>query len=471
VRAAAASVRRERDRGDFRLLHRVFVVAFAALALVLAAAPGAHAALTPNGTEYHPLTFPVTETVHYTDDFGGPRDHPGNDLMGAKLDHELAANDGTITFARDDSSGHSGNMLILTVTDGWKYWYIHINNDAPGTDDGANPAKWRFAPGIAEGVHVKRGQFIAYMGDSGEAETTDPHLHFELHRPDDTFIDPYTSLRLAQGAGANGLCSYPTNPTRHPTGAAGPGFWTLGADGTVLAFGTVPKFGNAPATTTDDPYIAITSTPSGQGYWTVDVHGHVDAFGDAHDYGGADTLALNQPVLGIAPTTSGNGYWLLARDGGIFSYGDARFYGSTGAKHLNAPVIAMASTPGGRGYWLLGADGGVFSFGNAHFWGSTGATTLNAPVTSMIATPTGHGYLLLARDGGLFSFGDSTFLGSIPGAGWCPGPTALAFAQTPATGGYWMLMSDGQVVPFGNARGWGQPSTTHQTAVALAAAQ
>ncbi len=453
------------------MLHRVFVVAFVALALVIAAAPDAHAAFTPNGTEYHLLTFPVTEKVHYTDDFGGPRQHPGNDLMGTKLDHELAANDGTITFARDDSSGHSGNMLILTGTDGWKYWYIHINNDTPGTDDGANPARWRFAPGIAEGVHVKRGQFIAYMGDSGEAETTDPHLHFELHRPDDSFIDPYTSLRLAQGAGANGLCAYPTNPTSHPTEAAGPGYWTLGADGTVLAFGTVPKLGNAPATTNDNPYAAIASTPTGQGYWTVDVHGHVDGFGDAYDYGGADRLSLNDPVIGIAPTTSGNGYWLLARDGGIFSYGDARFYGSTGAKHLNAPVIAMASTPGGRGYWLLGADGGVFSFGNAHFWGSTGAMSLNAPVTSMIATSTGHGYLLLGRDGGLFSFGDSKFLGSIPGTGWCPGPTARAFAPTPATGGYWMLMSDGQVVPFGNARDWGQPSTTHQTAVALAAAQ
>ena len=84
-------------------------------------------------------------------------------------------------------------------------------------------------PASPKGVHVKRGQFIAYMGDSGEAETTDPHLHFELHRPDDTFIDPYTSLRLAQGAGANGLCSYPTNPTPHPSAAAGPGFWTLDA--------------------------------------------------------------------------------------------------------------------------------------------------------------------------------------------------------------------------------------------------
>lgn len=452
-------------------IKRVLVVAVAAGALFVTASTNAHAAFTPNHTEYHPLTFPVREPVHYYDDFGGPRQHPGNDLMGAKLDHELAANAGTITFVRDDSSGHSGNMLILTGDDGWKYWYIHINNDTPGTDDGANPARWRFAPGIAEGVHVKRGQFIAYMGDSGEAETTDPHLHFELHRPDDTFIDPYTSLRLAQGAGANGLCSYPSNPVRHPNPSAGPGFWTLNSDGTVLAFGNVPKLGNAPATEKTDPYVALASTPSGKGYWTASASGAVHAFGDAVGYGGADTLHLNQPVLGIAPTADGKGYWLLARDGGIFSYGDAAFYGSTGNKVLNAPIVSMASTPGGHGYWLLAGDGGVFSFGNAAFHGSTGAMTLAAPVTSMISTSTGGGYLLLASDGGLFSFGDSHYLGSLPGTGWCPGPKALAFVQTPNAPGYWMLLSDGQVVSFGDAKSWGQPAKTHATAVALAAAQ
>jgi len=449
--------------------HRVLVVAVAAVALFVTGSPSAHAAFTPNHTEYHPLTFPVRETVSYFDDFGGVRQHPGNDLMGQKLDHELAANDGTITFARDDSSGHSGNMLILTGTDGWKYWYIHINNDTPGTDDGKNPARWRFATGIAQGSHVKRGQFIAYMGDSGEAETTDPHLHFELHRPDDTFIDPYTSLRLAQGAGANGLCSYPTNPTPHPTAAAGAGFWTLEATGKVVGFGNVATFGSPPAASAGNPYVALTSTPTGDGYWTVDARGDVQAFGDAHDYGGADSIALNQPILGIAPTVDGKGYWLLARDGGIFSFGDAHFYGSTGAMTLNAPVISMASTPGGAGYWLLATDGGVFSFGNAHFWGSTGAMTLRAPVTSMIATSTGGGYRLLARDGGLFSFGDSPFLGSLPGAGWCPGPSALAFAQTPHGSGYWMLLSDGQIVSFGNAMAWGQPADKHAKPVALAA--
>ena len=147
----------------------------------------------------------------------------------------------------------------------------------------------------------------------------------------------------------------------------------------MLAFGNVPKFGNAPRHADRQSVRRARVDAVGQG--VLDRRrrtGDVEAFGDAHDYGGADTLALNQPVLGIAPTASGKGYWLLARDGGIFSYGDAHFFGSTGAMHLNSPIISMASTPGGHGYWLLGADGGVFSFGDAHFWGSTGAMTLNA---------------------------------------------------------------------------------------------
>ena len=60
----------------------------------------------------------------------------------------------------------------------------------------------------------------------------------------------------------------------------------------------------------------------------------------------------------------------------------------------------------------------------------------------------------------------------MPGLGWCPGPTALSFAQTPkGNGGYWMLLSDGQVLPFGNAMDYGEPATTHDQPVALAAAR
>src|SRR4051794_26472418 len=80
-------------------VRRLFLIVTVALGTVFGIAGGAHAAFTPNGVEYHPLTFPVQEAVHYTDDFGGARHHPGNDLMGRRLLHELAANDGTITFA------------------------------------------------------------------------------------------------------------------------------------------------------------------------------------------------------------------------------------------------------------------------------------------------------------------------------------------------------------------------------------
>jgi hypothetical protein len=60
-----------------------------------------------------------------------------------------------------------------------------------------------FAPGIGKGSKVVAGQFIAFMGDSGDAENTAPHLHFEIHAPDGTPINPYESLLAADHTPAN----------------------------------------------------------------------------------------------------------------------------------------------------------------------------------------------------------------------------------------------------------------------------
>src|SRR4051794_25747308 len=65
------------DRGGV-LIHRVCVVALAVCMLVAVSSAHAYGAFTPNHTEYHALTFPVREAVHFTDDFGGARRHPGN---------------------------------------------------------------------------------------------------------------------------------------------------------------------------------------------------------------------------------------------------------------------------------------------------------------------------------------------------------------------------------------------------------
>jgi hypothetical protein len=439
------------------------------LALVVVPAAAAGALRTPNGTTYRKLQFPVTEAVHYFDDFGGVRNHPGNDLMGAKLDHLVAANAGTVTFLRTDASGHSGNMLILTGTDGWKYWYIHINNDTPGTDDGANPARWRFAAGLQVGSVVTKGQFLGYMGDSGEAETTDPHLHFELHLPDDTVIDPYTSLRLAQGLSANGQCSYPTNPVSHPSTTAGRGYWTLDGPGPMLAFGGVTTYGALAAAPTAVPYVALAPTRTGDGYWVVDSAGTVRPYGDAYGYGGMQGKQFTGRIVALTATATGKGFWLLAVDGAIYRFGDAHGYGSTRAMNLTSAVVALTATATGAGYWVATADGAVFGFGDAHDYGSATALKLTVPVTAMTSTVTGNGYWLLTRDGRVLPYGDAVFYGSIPGLGWCPGSVALSLARTTAGHGYWILLGSGKVIAFGDAYRWGQPATTKAHAVTLVA--
>src|SRR2546423_14098177 len=129
-----------------RALRRVLVFLSLAVATLATGVPGAPAGAADEPA-WQRIHFPVREKVSYGDDWGAPRaggrTHQGNDLMGAKLDHEVAVADGTIQWVKvDDATNISGNMLSLKGDDGWTYWYIHINNDTPGTDDRANPPEY-----------------------------------------------------------------------------------------------------------------------------------------------------------------------------------------------------------------------------------------------------------------------------------------------------------------------------------------
>ena len=146
----------------------------------------------------------------------GSHIHAGEDMMSAKLSLLLACVDGVVVRRVFASSG---NYLYLKGDDGYHYGYLHINNDTPGTDDGKNPAAWAFAPGIDEGVRVKRGQQIGWVGDSGNAETTGSHLHFEIRKPSSKWywaqpINPAPSLDAAAPAVlAGGSSPDPTTTT------------------------------------------------------------------------------------------------------------------------------------------------------------------------------------------------------------------------------------------------------------------
>ncbi|MCU0316230.1 MAG: peptidoglycan DD-metalloendopeptidase family protein [Fimbriimonadaceae bacterium] len=130
-----------------------------------------------------PMVFPVLGKTTWSDTFlasrgGGTRRHLGQDIMGPKMLPLVACFDGVVTIR--NAGQLSGNFLTLVGDNGWRANYIHINNDTPGTDDGLGTPDFAFVRGIRSGTRVVAGQIIAWNGDSGNAENTAPHLHFEL---------------------------------------------------------------------------------------------------------------------------------------------------------------------------------------------------------------------------------------------------------------------------------------------------
>lgn len=225
--------------------------------------------------------------------------------------------------------------------------------------------------------------------------------------------DPRTAIFQRFGAGwkvIEGTGAVKLEPT-----PSGNGYWIVDSQGTVYPYGDAKAIGSlGPGALAPGELVSsISATPNGDGYWVFTNRGRVVPFGAAVSYGDMSKVALTGPVLGSIPTPSGKGYWMVASDGGIFAFGDAGFFGSTGAMKLNAPVQSLVPTSTGNGYWLVASDGGIFAFGDAEFRGSMGATKMNQPVVDMVRY--GNGYLMVGADGGIFNFSDRAFVGSLGG--------------------------------------------------------
>lgn len=155
--------------------------------------------LQASAAETRDITFPVIGSVSYSDDFGAPRTghtHEGNDLFGSKGQPLVATVDGSIRYVAWPQPSY-GYYVTITDEDGYRYNYLHINNDTPGTDDGNGGGINAYAPYIEQSYPIKAGQLIGWLGDSGNAESTVSHLHFEIRTPDGEAISPYNSLQAA----------------------------------------------------------------------------------------------------------------------------------------------------------------------------------------------------------------------------------------------------------------------------------
>ena len=146
------------------------------------------------------LIFPVVGVTSYYDDFGAPRasgGHQGNDLMAAKRTPVVAVEGGRVV--KHTSSSNAGCMLYLYGKSGTTYMYVHLNNDRTLRNDNRGGCRNRiaYAPGLERRQWVRAGQLIAYVGDSGDADGIDSHLHFEVHPNGGRAVSPYRYLQRA----------------------------------------------------------------------------------------------------------------------------------------------------------------------------------------------------------------------------------------------------------------------------------
>lgn len=145
------------------------------------------------------LRFPqLDEQTEFGDSWGDGRSdlrtHQGIDLMGTKLAPVVAVLDGVVDAMHNGD--RSGYYVKIDHEGGTSSWYMHLNNDTPGTDDGRGGPEYAFAEGLEVGDLVEAGQVIGYVGDSGNAEWGAAHTHFELHMGGRA-VNPYPYLRDA----------------------------------------------------------------------------------------------------------------------------------------------------------------------------------------------------------------------------------------------------------------------------------
>src|SRR5439155_1073663 len=132
--------------------------------------------------------FPVAGLASWMDDWHAyrccpyPQLHEGLDMFASTGTPVVAAADGYVSQRVVNSI--SGLGVEITDATNTQYFYAHLS---------------RFAPGLEVGMRVSVGDVIGYVGNTGDAIGTSPHLHFEVQPngvpvPPKPFVDSWLIL-------------------------------------------------------------------------------------------------------------------------------------------------------------------------------------------------------------------------------------------------------------------------------------
>lgn len=165
-----------------------FAPAQVAVKPMLAGAP-ASAPMPPPGSSA--LLIPVLGvkaeqlTDTYTQSRGEGRSHDAIDIMAVRGTPVVAVDDGKVVKL---FTSKPGGLTVYQFDREEKlaYYYAHLDS---------------YAPGVAEGKVLKRGDLVGYVGSTGNANPAAPHLHFAIFvlAPEKswwkgTAINPYSLL-------------------------------------------------------------------------------------------------------------------------------------------------------------------------------------------------------------------------------------------------------------------------------------
>lgn len=123
---------------------------------------------------------------------GGARAHQATDIMAPGGTPVIAAAPGNVEKLFYSEGGGGITLYVRSPDRQWSYYYAHLQ---------------RYAPGVIEGMPVRAGALLGFVGDTGNAGPGNFHLHFALShmQPGDSWwkgqpVNPYPLLAGRSGA-------------------------------------------------------------------------------------------------------------------------------------------------------------------------------------------------------------------------------------------------------------------------------
>jgi murein DD-endopeptidase MepM/ murein hydrolase activator NlpD len=139
-----------------------------------------------------PSSLPVpvqgVEATRIADTFGAPRGrdrmHQGVDIFAPRGTPVRSTTRGVVVSVREGGLG--GRQVWVLGPAGERHYYAHLE---------------AWAPQLAEHRIVQPGDVLGFVGDSGNAKGTPPHLHYGIYGPQGAY-DALPQLRAGAGQAA-----------------------------------------------------------------------------------------------------------------------------------------------------------------------------------------------------------------------------------------------------------------------------